>query len=322
MSAAAKAEARRQAILSRRSDRLAKLTTSARGEDAPAYMHDDPPLAPLPHASNLRQFVGEETSLPTPPAGSRRINNASSSSFAAAGLGNGTPDPSVWSAEQQQQLLNALMGGNMGPPPLPGQGQLPSTDSPIPPQDPLAALMAMMPPQGDQGAFGMPPGMPPPNMFGQAAAPPKKKTLLQKIMPLIHFAAAWILLTYFVLWKEPEVFDARTHGIASSDGRWRRWAELGWQNATDGLGVQFVPFFWAFTTLTIVLHSWRIFKGVDPIRPHMLVSLALPHLPPPLPSIILNVMKYLQIGSVFLDDIAALLFGVGLLVWLASWFIN
>lgn len=40
MSAAARAEARRKAILSRGSDRLAKLTTSARGEDAPAYMHD------------------------------------------------------------------------------------------------------------------------------------------------------------------------------------------------------------------------------------------------------------------------------------------
>jgi hypothetical protein len=42
MSAAARAEARRKAILSRGTDRLAKLTTSARGEDAPAYLHDGP----------------------------------------------------------------------------------------------------------------------------------------------------------------------------------------------------------------------------------------------------------------------------------------
>lgn len=54
----------------------------------------------------------------------------------------------------------------------------------------------------------------------------------------------------------------------------------------------------------------------------MLLSLALPHLPPPLPSIILNGMKYMQIGSVFLDDVAVLLFGVGFVVWLASWFAN
>jgi hypothetical protein len=39
MSAAARAEARRKAILSRGTDRLAKLTTSGRGEDA-AYAPD------------------------------------------------------------------------------------------------------------------------------------------------------------------------------------------------------------------------------------------------------------------------------------------
>lgn len=37
MSAAERAEARRKAILNRGSDRLKKLTTSARGEDHPAY---------------------------------------------------------------------------------------------------------------------------------------------------------------------------------------------------------------------------------------------------------------------------------------------
>jgi hypothetical protein len=37
--AAARAEARRKAILARGNDRLAKLTTSARGEDHPVYIH-------------------------------------------------------------------------------------------------------------------------------------------------------------------------------------------------------------------------------------------------------------------------------------------
>lgn len=54
----------------------------------------------------------------------------------------------------------------------------------------------------------------------------------------------------------------------------------------------------------------------------MLLSLALPHLPSPLPSIILSGMKYLQIGSIFVDDIAVLLFGIGVLIWVASWFAN
>ena len=39
-SAAARAEARRKAILARGSDRLSRLTTSARGEDAPQFVHD------------------------------------------------------------------------------------------------------------------------------------------------------------------------------------------------------------------------------------------------------------------------------------------
>ena len=51
----------------------------------------------------------------------------------------------------------------------------------------------------------------------------------------------------------------------------------------------------------------------------MLLAFALPHLPPPLPALITNGLKYLQIGGVFLDDISALLVGVGLLVWVAGW---
>lgn len=54
----------------------------------------------------------------------------------------------------------------------------------------------------------------------------------------------------------------------------------------------------------------------------MLVSMALPHLPSPIPSIILTGMKYWQIGSVFLDDMAVLLFGIGFIIWLSSWFVN
>ena len=42
-SAAARAEARRKAILGRAGDRLAKLATSARGEQGQAYLHDGEP---------------------------------------------------------------------------------------------------------------------------------------------------------------------------------------------------------------------------------------------------------------------------------------
>ncbi|GJE99758.1 hypothetical protein PsYK624_160290 [Phanerochaete sordida] len=312
--AAAKAEARRKAILNRGADRLAKLTTSARGEDSPVYSSPDPPLAPLPtHSTNVRQFLGEDT--PTPPIQSRTASNSRPAPFASQ------PDPSVWSDEQQQQLMNALMGAARGASPSFPSQQPQSVDA-LPEDNPLAALMSMMPPAGGQGGAGMPPGMVPPgaNMFGQPPAQRKPKTLLQKLLPIVHLIAGWALLAYFVFWKEPQAFEAQPHTSAAEGSAWRRWAELGWRRPEDVWGVQFVPFFWAFTTLTIVLHSWRIFQGLDPVQPPMLLSLALPHLPAPLPSIIINGMKYMQIGSVFFDDIAVLLFGVGFIIWLASWF--
>ena len=90
---------------------------------------------------------------------------------------------------------------------------------------------------GGQGGE-MPPGMTMPDFLKPPAAV-AKKTLLQKLLPLIHFLAAWSLLAYFVFWKEPEVFDAQTHGVVSNSW-WARWAELSRRSPQDGFGVQFV----------------------------------------------------------------------------------
>ncbi|CAL1697030.1 unnamed protein product [Somion occarium] len=332
-SAAARAEARRKAILSRGTDRLAKLTSSARGEDAPAYMHEDPPLAPLPKHPNLEEFVGEETTLPTPPSLSRTSTSSrkpsstsisASSGLSSAGFGNHAPDPSVWSEEQQRQLMQALLGGGSaqgnafsGPQPRIPSG--PSPDQAA--EDPLLALMQSLTAadQPGQAGFG---GQPPAAAFPGFASPPlppKPKTLVQKLMPLIHVVAAWIVLTYFVIWREPQEFEETNHVVSSSGDWWRRWAELGWKIPGDGWGVQAVPFFYAFTTLAIALHSWRIFSGLDPVQPPTLLSLAMTQLPPPFPSIITNGLKYLQIAGVFLDDLSAVIVALGFLIWIASW---
>jgi hypothetical protein len=66
----------------------------------------------------------------------------------------------------------------------------------------------------------------------------------------------------------------------------------------------------------------RIFSGFDDIQPPMLVSLALPHLPPPLPAIIIVGITYLQVGGVLLDDIAGLVVGMGLIVGISSWVVG
>ncbi|KAI0757546.1 hypothetical protein C8Q80DRAFT_1092190 [Daedaleopsis nitida] len=335
--AKARAEARRKAILARGGDRLAKITTSGRGEEGAAYMRDSAYLAsPMPNR-DLSNFVGETSDMPTPPAsmpGTRNASGAHPSSFSAAGLGAAAPDPSVWSEEQQQQFMNALMGaaasGNFpGAGPEQPRSRLASASSSTaapsstagsstaaPPSvdDPMAALMSAL----QQGGGGAPPGFQFPGAgVAPAQAAPKRKTVLQKLMPIVHIVCAWALLAYFVIRREPEVHEAQTHG-AVSEGVWRRWAELSWKAPEDSWSVQTVPFFWAFTTLALVLHTWRIFTRLDPIQPPMLLALALPHLPPPLPAIVTNGLKYLQIGGVFFDDISALIVGTGFLIWLAN----
>ncbi|KAJ8088920.1 hypothetical protein PM082_014166 [Marasmius tenuissimus] len=354
MSAAEKAAARRKAILSRGNDRLAKLTTSARGEDAPAYRRDEsPPVAS--HSSNVRNFVGEESIMPTPPARaspspapsplSQSQNHSSpSSSFTA-------PDPSVWSEEQQQQLLQALMGGfgggmamggpNSSSPGQPTIGEVPGAPQ-IPPSladNPLAAMLFGA--AGGQGANGGMPPFPPPGMGLGKGAPSnggagtqvqtKKRSKFQKLMPLVHMVAIWALLAYFVVVREPEA-HASVRGEAASlgsridwTGLWRRWADLAHKSPqatiqTQGWTIAVLPFFWAFMTLQIALHSTRIFYGFDTAQPPALLAMVLPQLPPPFPALIVNAFKYIQMGSILLDDIAILAVGTGFVIWIAGLF--
>ncbi|KAK0228778.1 hypothetical protein IW262DRAFT_1352928 [Armillaria fumosa] len=280
-SASARAQARRQAILSRGSDRLAKLTTSGRGEDAPAYMHDDPPV---PKLSSLSNFTGEET----PPS---RADSTPPS----------VPDPSVWS-EQQQQLMQALMGqlpAGTEPPPMPNLA-----DNPL-----FANLLAAS--GGDNGKGGMP-------AMGQVTEPiVQPKSLLQKLLPLLHLVVMWGFLAFFVLYKEPQVQEA-SGGLTNEprNALWQRWAELG----TEKGRIQLVPFFWALTTIQIILHSTRIFVGTDAAPLPFLLNMAVPFLPPQLSSTIVYGWKYLSLFSMLLDDLAGLIVGLGFIVWVASWF--
>lgn len=116
--------------------------------------------------------------------------------------------------EQMRQLREALASAG----PLPS---LPSSED----GDPLAALMANM----------AQPRMP--GMSAEKAVMAKPKTRLQKLMPFIHLLACWALLGYFVIWREPESYESRTHH-SDSESFWRRWAELGWKSAEEGWGVQ------------------------------------------------------------------------------------
>ncbi|KAF8898330.1 hypothetical protein BD779DRAFT_1483383 [Infundibulicybe gibba] len=317
MSAASRAEARRKAILSRGADRLTKLTTSARGEDA-AFTHDDPPLP------NLDDFVGEDGTIgmPTPRASPSpsprpirsRVPSSNDNGLRSRISSDNTPpfptsvapDSSVWTEEQQQQFMSALMGG-----PFPQADEQPgiARDSSLPDESGIPPMLAAM-------LQGNPLPSPPGQVHLDATAAPP--TRLQKIMPFVHLVSMWALVAYFVFIREPGAYK-EMGGLAGVG--WGRWAELGRGGGGNRAVIaELAPFFWIFTTLQIILHSLRIFSGFDTVKPPTMLGFILPHLPPPFPSLILNGLKYMQMGSLFLDDIATLVVGFGFIVLVAGWF--
>ena len=48
--------------------------------------------------------------------------------------------------------------------------------------------------------------------------------------------------------------------------------------------------------------------------------MAIPVLPPHIASIVVNGYKYIGLFSMLLDDVAAIVFGIGLFVYFATWF--
>jgi len=308
-SAAAKAEARRKAILSRGSDRLSKLTSSARGEDNPVYMNNEPQTR---RTGNTETFLGDETIMPT---------TAHAGPNPALEPQNIPVDSSsAWSQDEQREFLRALMAA----PELTGGSPTSTQTGPAldftasAADDPMAAMMSALTqltgqmPAGLGNAGGIPPGL------KQMSDTPRAKTFAAKILPLLHLLATWALLAFFALYKEPEAYSSALH-VDGNDGILQRWAELAWRNTKGGFGVQPVSFFWAFVSLQLALHSVQIFTKTDPLQPHMLIALALPYLPSRLRSIITNALTYLKMAGTLLDDLAGLVLGVGILVWVAAW---
>lgn len=328
MSSVAAREARRKAILSRGSDRLSKLTSSARGENHPAYTDIDSPVRKAP---TTETFVGDESIMPTPPTrGDDGITSLREDTDNKSG-------PTAWSVEEQQEFMRALMHAETNgasnsratrQPSLQNQTELEG-------DNPMAAMFnalnhmygGQVPPDLGSGAGGvggelaemmkmMGAGDQAPPSMAQMQ-PPTPPSLYSKLRPLVHLIASWVLLAFFAFSVEPQAYSSQPGSQHLSV--WDRWAELGWRSVKEPFGIQPVPFFWAFVTLQLALHSFQVFSGANPIQPPALVALALPHLPSLARSVIINLLTYGRMLSMLLDDLAVLIFGVGLLIWISSW---
>jgi GET complex subunit GET2 len=176
-----------------------------------------PPSAPR---GNLSGFIGEDP-IPVPltsDQSSRRAPNPRLSHLdPTSGLGSSPPDPSAWSNEQQQQFLQALLGGSLPGESLPLDVNAPITNNAAQ-DDPLLALLSGLGIEGSVGPRGK--GLP------QPRTEPKQKTSIQKLLPLLHIISVWVLVAFFIFWREPEAFRERNSVVVSSGNMWSRWARL------------------------------------------------------------------------------------------------
>jgi len=291
-----RAAARRQAILAGKSDRLAKLTTKAKNDGDiignARDPDDDPPLAELPSGnatSQSRSQFASRTPKKTP-----SYSSAITPERANVG-GAGMEDASFgWDPVQQEHFMRALMNSQSreGTPQLAG---LPSAfgqrgTSPFPMPDAFASAM----PQVE-----------------------RPKTLLEKLLPLLHAASTILFLLFFLSWTNAS--STATEGMLSTD-HWRRWGDLATSKPAFGWSSDHRHVLWAFLSLQVALHSLRIFTHSSPPRVPMLLSLALPHLPHPFPMVIQTGMRYMQMAGLLLDDVSILVVGIGAVIFLARWY--
>ncbi|KAF7784824.1 hypothetical protein Agabi119p4_989 [Agaricus bisporus var. burnettii] len=331
-SAAERAEARRKAILAKRGDRLAKLTTTARGDEA-SFLNDD-------SFSFSKSLPGEEpprhSVSPSPVPTSRSPpTNAPASSVTVESL-VGDTDESVWSTELQEQIWQALMNASATRPSLPssrvpsGTSAASKSSDPRGPSpgpfvggssgsdqanaDPFAELLTSFSGAQTPGSdmFDLLQQM---RQGGAQSSNPETETLKRDkaIRNLVQLVSTWLLLAYFVFFLEPAAY---TKHVGSLDvGRWTRWAVLG-QNRNmlellPTFKVEPQPaFFWAFAALESAIqfnNIRKIFSSQSNVQSPFNAFGRVAQVP-----------RLLGTAFGILNSLGSVVFGLGFIVFLAS----
>ncbi|GAA5969434.1 hypothetical protein JCM11641_008116 [Rhodosporidiobolus odoratus] len=313
--AAQRAAARQAKLLAKGQDRLNKITGSAKGEG---------------------RFVNEPAPAPVRP---KSVNPPAPTSLADV---NTDDDP----AEVDLGAMNplSLLAGAGGPnasganpfaafPGLGGAGG----EGGAPGQDMFSQMMAQMAAaQGDAGAGG------PGGVAGAGGGnpfqsplspfPPQPKTVLDRVFPLIHILAMVGLALYAVFILEPARRIASYGWTGTEQGiDWAAWGALLHRRQTvngavaEAIGFRQlaeVPLLWMFVSVELVLQTTRLFLVRSRATPPGLLSSILPLLSqfsPQLGMIIQTGVKYLDLFSTCLNDLAVLIFCIGLVALFGRW---
>ncbi|KAM0790618.1 hypothetical protein ACM66B_004481 [Microbotryomycetes sp. NB124-2] len=327
------AQAARQAkLLAKSQDRLAKITGAAPDGRVPndaslgiptrPNAATKPPPAP---SSLLPDDDPAEIDLATAPAAaSTSTRQQQSLATITDTFGNDTA--AAGGAEDMFAQMLAQLTGQAGS----GTQQNPfmGTNGGQAPQNPFAAMMQ----QNQTTAPGSGGPQPPVSPF-----PPRPKTFLDKVFPLVHFVSMVLLAWYSVAYLEP----AKKIGImgwTDSVGQvdWRNWGALASQRpAADvagqavgkgaeavGLGLAQVPLLWMFVSVELVLQTTRLFLVRNQPEPPGILNSILPILSqfsPQLSLALQTAVKYLALVSVLVTDLSVLVFSIGAIIIVGRW---
>jgi len=321
-----RAEARKQKILSKGNDRLAKITGAMKGSHT--YIHSESePVASEPPDVDISKLDSNDPPPNSSSAEPRLLPSSSTSSTS-------TPQKQSIPDERSTKKNHADQSIKNRPP----------MNSSIPPNaaDPMLQMMK---------AMGLelpnPGGLPSDQMFGtegapnpmmqqafaglsgmQMGQPAREKTWADRIFPLINLLTVVGLVVSAVLWWNPLSNYWRLlqgagqinneHLKVDLKAEWETLYPTGsTPSVRQALGP--APVFWMFVTIELALQATRfMFNWGSAPAPGLLDTLIF-SLPRPYSTLASTAVKYFHITSSLIDDLCLLIFGVGCAVLWLEW---